>query len=203
MAREPYPAAVVSNPMSRRSEIGLWIGLVVLAGLTGLAIAGVPELGAGSEPVRVATPPADTDPDDTDTGGLDGDPFGDDETVAPATSSTSTSSTTTTSTTTPELRDVSEVTVLVVNGTTVAGAARRLSDSLVDQGYNTLTPTSTRAYDTNQVWFTGDYGPEAAALAEQLDVFPENVMLMPDDADITIGSANVIVIVGPGLAEEA
>lgn len=183
--------------MSRRSEIGLWAGLVMLAALAGVAIAGVPQIGAGPEPLDVATlPNGEADESDGSAGG---------EVIVPTTTSTTTSSTTSTTTTStvPEVRAPEEVSVLVANGTSVPGAAGRLSDTLAEDGHPTLTPTSTRAYETSEVWFTGDYGPEAAELAERLGIFPENVMLMPDDAELAVGSANVIVIVGPELAEEA
>ncbi len=181
--------------MTRRTEIGLWVSLIALAAVAGIAIAGVPQLGASDDPQAVATPPAieTTEPGDTDDSmpGLD-----------TTTTTSTTRPTTTTAPEVPELRPNSEVTVLVVNGTTVPGAAGRLADQLSDEGYPNLTPTSTRSYQASEVWFTGDFGPEAAELAERLGVFPENVMAMPADPGITVGSAEVIVIVGPDLAEE-
>lgn len=194
--------------MSRRTEIGLWAGLVVVAALAGLAIAGMPQLGAGPDPAHVATPSTVTDTagedsisDGTVDDGAVTTSTPSDSTSAP-TSAPSTSTTTTTTTAIPQARPATEVSVLVLNGTRVNGAAGRLTETLAGQGHPTLTPTSTRAYDASEVWFTGNYGPEAAELAQRLGVFPENVRVMPDDAGVTVGSANVIVVVGPDLAED-
>lgn len=179
--------------MNRRTEIGLWLTVIALAAAAGLAIAGVPRFG-GDKAQAVATPQTvDTVTSSTSTP---------DTTSTTSTSTTSTRPTTTTELAEPELRPNEQVTVLVVNGTTVAGAAGRLTMTLADQGHPTLTPTSTRSYSASEVWFTGDFGPEAADVAERLGVFPENVMAMPDNTGITVGSAAVIVIVGPDLADE-
>jgi hypothetical protein len=187
--------------MNRRTELGLWVALITVSTVAGVAIAGVPDLGAGNEPVVVVGSP-DTEsavPADDTVGAPS--PMATTTSLAPpAESTTSTTTTTTTTLPEPELRANGEVTVLVVNGTSVVGAAGRLSDRLAADGHPTLTPTSTRSFDVSEVWFTADYGPEAAELAERIGVFPENVRLIPDNAGVSVGSANVIVVIGPDLA---
>lgn len=171
----------------------MWAAIIIVGTAAGFAIAGVPELGAGPQPVQVATDPAaETTTADTTTT----------STTLPELTTTTADTTTTTTLPEPQVRPTTEVTVLVANGTAVPGAAGRLTDELAEQGHPTLTPTSTSAFEVSEVWFVDDFGPEAADLAERLGVFPENVRLMPDDPGFTVGQANVIVIVGPELAEE-
>ena len=183
--------------MNRRTEVGLWIALIVVAALAGVAIAGMPDLGAASEPAAGVSPQSpEADEPARDAAATS-------TTLATTTTALPTTTTTTTTTTTnppPELRPNAEVTVLVVNGTSVVGAAGRLTDQVAAEGHPVLTPTSTSESAVSEVWFTGDYGPEAADLAERIGVFPENVRLIPDDAGISIGTANVVVVIGPDLA---
>jgi hypothetical protein len=178
--------------MNRRSELGMLMGVAAVAAAAGMAIGGMPDLGAGPEAVQVISPEPDqtVTPDTTST-------------TLPALTTTTTSTTTTSTTTTepaPEPRPNDEVTVLVVNGTNVVGAAGRLSEQLSGEGYPTLTPTGTSPYAVSEVWFAEGYGIEAVALAQRLGVFPENVMLIPDNPGFSPGAASVVVIIGPDLA---
>lgn len=167
----------------------MWAALVILGTVAGLTIAGMPELGAGPNPVQVATETTDTTTTTTTT-----------STTLPARSTTTAEATTTTQAP-PAPRATTEVTVLVANGTQVPGAAGRLTDLLAEHGHPTLTPITISAFDVSELWFVDDFGPEAAVLAERLGVFPENVRRVPDDPGFAVGEADVIAIVGPELAD--
>lgn len=179
--------------MSGKTERAVMAAVVVVGGLAGVAIAGVPEIGS-ADPIPVET--ATTSTSEPTTIGAD----------ATTTSSTSPAlpSTSTTSTTEPQLvlRPASEVRVLVANGTTVAGAAARLTETVADIGHPTLEPLSTRSYPDSEIWYVDGYEPEAINLAAILGVFPDRVVPMPADPGFNVGDAHLVVIVGPALAEQ-
>ena len=183
--------------MTRPVQYALWAGLVLASLGTGVAIAGFPDLGASDS----AEGPAVT------------------TTTTTTTTTTSTTTTTTepegepeTTTTTepepepepePEVRPVGEVTVLVANSTDVVGAAGRVTVTLTAEGYPTLTPATISGFDRSEIWFAEGYGAEAVRLAERLGIFPEDVGPVPGNPGFAVGGAALVVILGPGLAENA
>lgn len=184
------------GPMHRRLELSLWAAVAVVGIGAGLLIAGAPDLGAdeGTPAELIATDgpgAAEADPTTTTT----------EATTTTAPTTTSTTEPTTTTTEAPFVRPREAVPVLVANGTSVVGAAGRLSDRLEAEGHPTLTPVTTGAYEASEVWFVDDYGAEAADLAERLEVFPENVGVVPESFGFALGEARLVVVMGPDLAE--
>lgn len=192
--------------MHRRSEISVWAAVAVLGVAAGLFVAGAPELGADEQPSAQVTElvaasgadePAPEDDDTTTTSTAR------ETTTTSTTAATTTSTTQATTTTTeaPSVRPREMVPVLVANGTSVVGAAGRMSDRLEAEGHPTLTPVTTSSYEASEVWFVEGYGVEGADLAERLEVFPENVRLVPEAPGLTVGPAVLVVVLGPDLAD--
>ena len=121
----------------------------------------------------------------------------DDDSPSPTTSTTPV----TTAVTIP-LRPPAEVKVLAANGTTVKGVARKVTDQLKAGGWNVLAPTDSRPAAASAVYFTGDYQREAGAVAEALGLAATVVGPLPVPPPLTDArGANVVVVVGPDLAE--
>lgn len=113
-------------------------------------------------------------------------------TVATTSSSSATSSTTTsttlTTTTVLEVRDPSEVRVIVLNAVGTAGLAASLSERLSSLGYDMLEPDNYEtSLEQSRVWYRPGFGPEALELAA---VVPDGLIeLYPEgepDADIVV-----------------
>lgn len=184
--------------MTRPVELVLWAGLVLASAGAGVAIAGLPDLDRGSDDAGAPVITTTTTSTSTTT-----------TTEAPTTTTTEPGADPTTTTTEPEpppepeVRPPEEVTVLVANSTDVVGAAGRTTVSLTAEGYPTLTPATVTGFDRSEIWFAEGYGAEAARLAERLGIFPEDVGPIPGDPGFAIGGADLVVILGPGLAENA
>lgn len=137
---------------------------------------------------------------DTDGGGGGGPaalPSGADQTTTTAPDAT-------TSTTAPPL-PVEQVRVLVANGSTTSGVARRFTDELNALNYATLEPTN--ADDTVQatiVFHAEGFEREAAAVATALGAPGESVQPLPVPSPVPVPDGqtapNVIVVIGPDLA---
>ncbi|MHB8295168.1 MAG: LytR C-terminal domain-containing protein [Acidimicrobiales bacterium] len=99
----------------------------------------------------------------------------------------------------------SRVKVLVANGTSVAGAAGRVSTSLHQAGFATLSPTNTSSsVQASAVYFMPGYDVEAATLAKVIGLGPSTVAPLPSPLPVsTTQGADVVVTVGPGLASRA
>lgn len=106
-------------------------------------------------------------------------------------------------TTTVPLKEPKDVKVLVANGTTVKGLGGRITDRLrTAGGYNTLAPTNAPAAQASTVFYVSGFQREAAALAESLGLPPTAVKPMPTPPPLPdLRGANVLVVVGPDLAE--
>lgn len=105
-------------------------------------------------------------------------------------------------TTTAPARAPKDVRVLTANGTSVRGAAGRVKDRLMAQGYNTLAATdaSTKPAQT-AVYYTAGFQREAAAIAQFLGVAAQAVQAMPATPPVgDLKNANVLVMVGADLA---
>lgn len=97
------------------------------------------------------------------------------------------------------LHPANEVRVLVANGAGVAGAAGRVSDSLVAaSGYGTLTPTNTTATaDTSRIYYAPGYELDARQIAKTLNAAPEAVGPIPAEVPVDdLLEADVVVIIG-------
>jgi hypothetical protein len=110
-------------------------------------------------------------------------------------------------TTTLPAKAPKDVKVLVVNGTTVAGAAARVAQPLKVAGYNVLravdaTPAVKAATRSSAVFYvTKEFEREAKALQAALALPPSPITVVPTPppaAEAT--TANVVILVGPDLA---
>ncbi|MGY6502035.1 MAG: LytR C-terminal domain-containing protein [Acidimicrobiales bacterium] len=182
--------------MDRRVDISLWAAIAVIGIATGVLVAGAPELRADeSSTLAAGSPPDESDATTTTSTTVTT------TTTTTAPTTTTTTEPTTTTTEAPVLRPRETVPVLVANGTPVVGAAGRMSTRLNAEGHPTLTPTTIGSYEVSEVWFVEGYGADAADLARRLEVFPENVMPVPEEPPFAIGDARLVVVMGPDLAE--
>ena len=102
------------------------------------------------------------------------------------------------------LHPPTEVRVLVANGTTVAGAAGRISEGLqTGDGYNTLTPTNTTAganVEASAIYYAPGYELDARQIALTLNAAPGAVAPLPADPPVgDLLEAHVLVVLGPDL----
>lgn len=93
-----------------------------------------------------------------------------------------------------------EVRVLVVNGTTVAGVAGGVSDSLsASDGYVTLTPGNTIALISKSgIYYVDGYELNARLIGKNLDVSPLAILSLGDNQVPVedLADAHVVVVVG-------
>lgn len=125
---------------------------------------------------------------------------------------TAVSATTTTSTTAPSRPTTTTTTVpphtvpvLVANASGVAGAAAAVSSQLQPGGWNLLPPVNATArLATSRIYYVAGFLPQANAIAGQLHL-PASAVSPSTTADpiTTIGTAEVLVAVGPDLATQA
>lgn len=158
--------------------------LVVVAVLLGLVL-----LRNGLDTSEVVT--SSPDRTATDEGGDEGD-GGTDE---------GTDEGTDTPTTVP-VRPPAEVSVIVLNGTSVAGVAGSYSEALGTAGYQMLDPgNATTKTGVTLVYFTEGFEAEAAAVAVAAGA-PATVVPqpLPDPPPGDVGAANVVVVIGTDLA---
>ena len=109
-------------------------------------------------------------------------------TTAAAPTTTATTAPSTTTTTLPPLVAPEELTVIVLNSTTVKGMAGRLNNRIIEFGYQVLEPDNfSPALEVSRVWFTEGFDREAAILGE---LIPDAIVEpYPDDdaqSDITV-----------------
>jgi hypothetical protein len=105
-------------------------------------------------------------------------------------------------TTTVPAKAPAEVTVVVLNGTSVGGAAGKYSTALASAGYQLLpagdAPTK---IPVTQVYFTPGFEQEAAAVALAAGA-PATITpaALPTPPPGEVGAANVVVVLGTDLA---
>lgn len=117
-------------------------------------------------------------------------------TTVPATTTTAVPTTTTTEAPRPPVRPPSQVGVLVLNATSVAGLAGRLTDELADSGYRTIPPDNHQEnLDSSVIWYVEGYDREAAVLSEQVP--DADLALFPGDAP----RAPITVVLGASYRE--
>lgn len=117
------------------------------------------------------------------------------------TSSSAGSSTTDQPTSTSEPVDVrppSEVTVVVLNSMGLDGAAGRMTATLAEEGYQTLTPDDYEPeLEPSRIWYRPGFAAEAAALVEILP----GALVEPLADDSIQPGADVVMVLGTGYTE--
>lgn len=117
-------------------------------------------------------------------------------TTVPTTTTTAAPTTTTTELPRPPVRPPSQIGVLVLNATSVAGLAGRVTDELADLGYRTVPPDNhPENLDSSVIWYVEGYDREAAILSEQVP--DAELVLFPGDAP----RAPITVVLGAGHRE--
>ena len=111
-------------------------------------------------------------------------------------------------TTTAPPKAAKDVKVLVINGTTTAGAAARVATVLKQGGYNVLRAVDASAQvkattKASSVYYvTRDFEREAKQIQQDLDLPPTPVTAVPTPPPAPeVNTANVVVVVGPELAK--
>lgn len=105
-------------------------------------------------------------------------------------------------TTTLAVRSPAEVTVIVLNGTSVSGAAGKYSTAIGTAGYQMLEAgDAATKIPATQVFFTPGFEREAAAVALAAGA-PATVTpaALPTPPPGEVGAANVVVVIGADLA---
>jgi hypothetical protein len=118
--------------------------------------------------------------------------------VTTTTTKATSESTTTTTAANGGSRQPSEVSVLVLNGSGVSGAAAAMTQKIQSGGYQVLEPTDTDAATGTTVYCTGGLDREASALAAAVGGDPPpSVEALPDPPPSGADSdANCIVVLG-------
>jgi hypothetical protein len=95
-----------------------------------------------------------------------------------------------------------DVTVLVVNGSGVKGAAGRVATTVASEGYKLKPPGNTNnPAAASNVYYQAGYEADARAIAAKLTPAP-GVQPMPDPAPVKdLLGANVLVVVAADLAK--
>jgi hypothetical protein len=105
-------------------------------------------------------------------------------------------------TTTLAARAPAEVTVVVLNGTSVSGAAGKYATAIGSAGYQMLDPgDAATKIPATQVFFTPGFEREAAAVALAAGA-PATVIpaALPTPPPGEVGAANVVLVIGADLA---
>jgi hypothetical protein len=106
------------------------------------------------------------------------------------------------STTTIGTRAPSQVPTIVLNGTTVNGAAKKWSAYLATKGYALTDSDGAGGPDAtaSSVYYSVGFEQEAAAVALLIGAPTTSVALLPTPAPQNSGQAKVVVVLGPDLA---
>jgi hypothetical protein len=108
-----------------------------------------------------------------------------------------------TTTTTLGVRTPGETKTIVLNGSGVGGAAKRISNTLAGLGYDLTNPdgdNSTIKPTTTQVLYTDGFQAEAAGVAAALGAPADGVQALGTQTPGNTAGANVIVILAVDLA---
>ena len=112
---------------------------------------------------------------------------------------------TTTTTSSPPLptRPPNTVTVLVLNGSGVSGAAGAVTNLLKPHGYTTLSPANGNKDEKSWVYYKPDFSPDAKGVTDVLGImpdlltsFPTNGLSVPEGSMDRVSDANIIVFLG-------
>lgn len=119
-----------------------------------------------------------------------------------AVTTTTTTAPTASTTTTLATHAPATVRVLVANGTSTKGAAGKLATKLNADGYDTLAPTdTTSAANASAVYYAAGYQGDADAVASAAGLTSSAVQALSSaTVPVTVGSAEVVIIIGPDIA---
>ncbi|HEX5365716.1 MAG TPA: LytR C-terminal domain-containing protein [Acidimicrobiales bacterium] len=103
---------------------------------------------------------------------------------------------------TPAPHPPGEVVVLVANGSGVQGAAGTQAQAIQDGGYQVLPAANApQRVEATQVLATPGFEADAEALARAIGAPPGAVAAMPDPPPLDLAGADVLVVLGPDLAQ--
>jgi hypothetical protein len=153
--------------------------LVIVAVLVGLFL-----LRNGIDTSTTST--GSTDSSSTDAGATDG----------------GSDSATSTTPSTVGLRDPSQVPTIVLNGTSVNGAAKKWSSYLATKSYQLVDSDGAGGPDATatSVYYAAGFEQEASAVALLIGAPATSVALLPTPAPQNSGAAKVVVVLGPDVA---
>jgi hypothetical protein len=103
--------------------------------------------------------------------------------------------------TTVAARPPTEVTVRVMNATSVVGAAGNQSEMLQQNGYKAVEPDDAgQMLDTTKILYAAGYEREAAELARAINSPPDGLEALANPPQIDPAGANLVVLLGKDLA---
>jgi hypothetical protein len=94
------------------------------------------------------------------------------------------------------LRSRSEVVVLVLNATSRTGHAGSVTDELAGSGYGTIVPGNAGRLEVTTIEYLPGFCAESVMLALDLGLEGAEVRPLPDDTDVFLGRAQVLVTLG-------
>ncbi len=184
------------------------IGVALAVFILGRGFDDTPDLvsvGAVDPPPDTTAPDPDeqtdtTPTEDAETPTEDPDPATDDETTTETPAVDETPAATDPP---PILHTISEVRLLVVNGTGVGGAAGTVNNSFIALGYNGLEPTNSNSPDTiteTKVYYAEAYILDAQSIALALNAPTTAVAPLTDDVPVDeLSEAHVVIVLGSDL----
>jgi hypothetical protein len=100
------------------------------------------------------------------------------------------------------LRDPSQVPTIVLNGTSVNGAAKKWSGYLATKSYQLIDSDGAGGPDATatSVYYAAGFEQEANAVAQLIGAPATSVALLPTPAPQNAGAAKVVVVLGPDVA---
>ena len=102
------------------------------------------------------------------------------------------------------LRDPADVATVVLNGTTVNGAAKKWSTFLASKGYGLTDSDGAGGPDATatSVYYAAGFEQEATAVALLIGAPSTSVALLPTPPPQNSGTAKVVVVLGPDVASK-
>ena len=103
--------------------------------------------------------------------------------------------------TTVAARPPTEVTVRVMNATSIVGAAGNQSEMLQQNGYKAVEPDDAgQMLDTTKILYAAGYEREAAELARAINSPPESMEALANPPQVDPAGANLVVLLGKDIA---
>lgn len=176
------------NPAFLRDLSIMGLGVVVVALLVFGALWVIASIGDGDEGDDVA---ATTTSTLASTSTSESRPSTTSESTTTSTSSTTT--TTVPTTTTVTVRDPSEVRVLVLNSTDIAGLAAGVTDELIALGYRTVEPDNYEPeLDRSRIWYREGFGADSLELGGVI----EDALIQFDEDVPSYGDVDIVIVLG-------
>ncbi len=184
--------------------LALVVGGYVAYRSDSINIAGEVETVAGASSADELAAASTEDDDEASSGGDEGGSVLDSGQVDSTTSTTAPEATTSTeapATTPSGLRDPSEISIVVLNGSTVSGAAGRASETAEQARYQVLPPANAKGLTDSGIYYVEGFEKEALAVA---DVFGASLQVLVEpyepaaplaDEDEPTG-ADIFVVLG-------